>query len=207
MALVLSARCAIINTTSTISCDTSTIPRIQLRPKTSPRRFGGSAGGAFLVDRRQMTRYDFGAIAEVVDLDSRDDMIVVTRDLSLSGCFVKTRTPFPAGTEVRVRITYAGTDFAAIGSVTPNITREGMGIEFVEVEPEDQAIVERWLGISARGANGQNGIRLKNRLSRQEPPRVVSVDRDAKADPLTLADNEIPDSPRNVVNFRNDRPQ
>lgn len=160
-----------------------------------------------MIDRRQMTRYDFGAIAEVVDLDSRDDMIVVTRDLSLSGCFVKTRTPFPAGTEVRVRITYAGADFAAIGSVTPNITREGMGIEFVEVDPEDQAIVERWLGISARAADGRNGIRLKNRLSRQEHPRVVSMDREAKADTATLADNEIPDSPRNVVDFRNDRPQ
>jgi PilZ domain-containing protein len=160
-----------------------------------------------LVDRRQMTRYDFGAIAEVVDLDSRDDMIVVTRDLSLSGCFVKTRTPVPAGTEVRVRITYAGSDFAAIGSVTSNITREGMGIEFVEVEPEDQAIVEGWLGISARAADGQNGIRLKNRLSRQELPRVISAEPKPKSDPLTLADNEVPDLPRNLVNFRNDRPQ
>jgi hypothetical protein len=32
-----------------------------------------------------MTRYDFGAIAEVVDLNSREDVIVVTRDLSLAG--------------------------------------------------------------------------------------------------------------------------
>jgi hypothetical protein len=80
-----------------------------------------------LIERSQMTRYDFGAIAAVVDLNSREDMIVVTRDLSFAGCFVKTRNPFPAGTEVRVRITYSGSDFAAIGKVTGYITPEGSG--------------------------------------------------------------------------------
>lgn len=134
-----------------------------------------------LLERRQMTRYDFGAIAEVIDLDSREDIIVVTRDVSMSGCFVKTRTPFAAGTEVRVRIAYAGTDFAARGMVTENINREGMGIEFIEIERHHQATLEAWLGISALngalngdvyGVAGQP-LRLKNRLSRQEPPRPL----------------------------------
>jgi hypothetical protein len=161
-----------------------------------------------LTERRHMTRYDFGAIAEVVDLDSRDDMIVVTRDLSLAGCFVKTRTPFPAGTEVRVRITYAGADFAAIGSVTPNITREGMGIEFVEIDADDQKIIERWLGISAYGdVKGRDAIRIKNRFSRQEPPRVISVDREPKSDTLTVVDNEPSIPARHPLNLRNDVPQ
>lgn len=124
-----------------------------------------------------MTRYDFGAIAEVIDLDSREDIIVVTRDVSLSGCFVKTRTPFPAGTEVRIRIAYAGSDFAATGSVTENINREGMGIEFVEIEPEHLATLEGWLGVSALFADGhgapKQAVCLKNRLSRQELPRPV----------------------------------
>ena len=51
-----------------------------------------------------MTRYDFGAIAEVIDLDSREDMIGVTRDLSLSGCFIRAKAPFQKGTAVIVRI-------------------------------------------------------------------------------------------------------
>ena len=161
-----------------------------------------------LTERRHMTRYDFGAIAEVVDLDSRDDMIVVTRDLSLSGCFVKTRTPFPAGTEVRLRITYAGADFAAIGSVTSHITREGMGIEFVQIDPNDQAIIESWLGISAReSVNGRGAIRIKNRFSRQEPPRVISVDREPKTETLTLADIEPPEAARPALHLRNNGPR
>lgn len=132
-----------------------------------------------LLERRQMTRYDFGAIAEVIDLDSREDIIVVTRDLSMSGCFVKTNTPFAAGTDVRVRIAYAETDFAATGIVTENINREGMGIEFIDIERHHQATLEAWLGISALNADGygapRQALRLKNRLSRQEPPRPLPV--------------------------------
>jgi hypothetical protein len=92
-----------------------------------------------------MTRYDFGAIAEVIDLDSREDMIGVTRDLSLSGCFIRAKAPFQKGTAVIVRIRCSGTDFAATGRVTGNITAEGMGIEFLEIQPKDQATIEQWL--------------------------------------------------------------
>jgi hypothetical protein len=106
------------------------------------------------IDRRRATRYNLGAIAEVIylggdlsgDLGARRDLVAITLDLSLSGCFVKTTTPFAKGTEVRVRITSSGADFAAIGKVT-DVTREGMGIDFVEVLPKDRAILEEWLGL------------------------------------------------------------
>ena len=154
-----------------------------------------------------MTRYDFGAIAEVIDLDSREDVIVVTRDLSLSGCFVKTNTPFPAGTEVRVRIAYAGSDFAAIGSVTENINCEGMGIEFIEIEPDQQATLEAWLGISALNPDGygapKQAVRLKNRLSRQEQPRPIPVaSPKPNADPPASLAGEWLESARNFWKSR-----
>ena len=97
------------------------------------------------VERRGATRYYFGVIAEVIDLDGRGELVSVTRDLSASGCFVKTTTPFPTGTHVRVRITHSGAEFAAIGNVTANATPTGMGIVFTEIEVNDRAILERWL--------------------------------------------------------------
>jgi hypothetical protein len=99
------------------------------------------------IDRRRATRYNFGAIAEVIDLGARKELVGITRDVSLCGCFVTTVTPFAKGTEVRVRIAGSGADFAAIGNVT-EVTREGMGIEFVEVQPKDRAIIEGWLGLA-----------------------------------------------------------
>lgn len=165
-----------------------------------------------MIARRQMTRYDFGAIAEVVDLNSREDVVVVTRDLSLAGCFVKTRYPFPAGTEVRVRITYSGSDFAAIGNVTGNITPEGMGIEFVTIEPKDQAIIEEWLGVmpfrvdrhNAAGAPRGQVIQLKNRLRRREHPLPSPASAKPKEDrPKALASSLL-DSARNLLHFRDE---
>jgi hypothetical protein len=94
---------------------------------------------------RGATRYNFGAIAEVIDLDQPDALVSLTRDLSLSGCFVKTTTPYPEGTRVRVRIIHSGGEFVAVGNVTANVTATGMGIAFTEIEPSDQAILERWL--------------------------------------------------------------
>jgi PilZ domain len=167
-----------------------------------------------LIERRQMTRYDFGAIAEVVDLNSREDVIVVTRDLSLAGCFVKTRFPFPAGTEVRVRITYSGSDFAAIGTVMGNATAEGMAIEFDAIEPKDQAILEEWLSGAmfenargnAKGAPRGKVVQMKNRLRRCEHPHpipsaVIAKPKEDKRKPLA---SSLLDSARNLLHFRDE---
>src|SRR5579863_8926077 len=164
------------------------------------------------MERRQMTRYDFGAIAEVVDLNSREDVVVVTRDLSLAGCFVKTRYPFPAGTEVRVRITYSGSDFAAVGNVTGNITPEGMGIEFLAIEPRDQAIIEEWLSgamfANARGdgARRDNVVQLKNRLRRCERihPMPSALSAKPKEDKPKALASSLLDSARSLLHFRDE---
>jgi hypothetical protein len=103
--------------------------------------------GTAVIERRRTTRYNFGAVTEMIDLGSRRELVAITRDLSRSVCFIKTTTPFPEGTEVRVRITSSGADFTAIGKVTSNVTSVGMAVEFVQIVPSDQAILEGWLGI------------------------------------------------------------
>jgi len=97
-------------------------------------------------ERRGATRYNFGAIAEVIDLDGRAEVVSLIRDLSFSGVFVKTTTPLAAGTRVRVRITYSGAQFAAVGNVTGNVTPTGMGILFTDIEASNRAILGKWLG-------------------------------------------------------------
>jgi hypothetical protein len=97
------------------------------------------------IESRGAASFNFAAIAEVIDLDSRGELVSILRDLSASGCFVKTTTPFASGTWVRIRITHSGADFAAIGNVTANVTATGMGIIFTQMEPNDRAILEKWL--------------------------------------------------------------
>ena len=96
-------------------------------------------------ERRTALRVNFGAVAEVFALGTRRQLIALIRDLSLGGCFVRTQDGFPQGTEVQVRITSSGETFSAIGRVTGNINAQGMGIQFVEIDPHNQAVIENWL--------------------------------------------------------------
>jgi hypothetical protein len=97
------------------------------------------------IECRGASRYGFAAIAEVIDLDSRGELVSIIRDLSATGCFVKTTTPFASGTWVRIRISHSGEYFAAIGNVSANVSPTGMDIIFTQIEANDRAILERWL--------------------------------------------------------------
>ena len=100
---------------------------------------------------RSSDRYSFAATAEVKELESWKEQVLITRDLSAGGCFVKTAAPLPKGSRIRLRIEHAGVEFTAIGRVTDNVTAEGMGIEFIEMGPSDRAILKKWLdGKSSR---------------------------------------------------------
>ena len=94
---------------------------------------------------RRSDRRRFGATAQVRDLGSRNEQVLLTRDLSAGGCFIKTAAPLPKGSRVRVRIEHAGARFSAVARVTDNVSAEGMGVEFVEVEPDDRAVLQKWL--------------------------------------------------------------
>jgi hypothetical protein len=94
---------------------------------------------------RRSDRHSFAATAQVRDLGSRTEQVVITRDLSAGGCFLKSATPLPKGSRIMVHIAHAGADFKAVGRVTDNISPEGMGIEFIEIEPTDRVVLQKWL--------------------------------------------------------------
>jgi hypothetical protein len=68
-----------------------------------------------------------------------------TEDLSLFGCFVETVDPFPAGTKVRLRISYCGANVIAQGTVAYSRDNGGMGIAFTSIEPSSLPILDAWL--------------------------------------------------------------
>ena len=102
-------------------------------------------GSAMRIERRRATRHLFGGAAEVINVESQKQLTSLTRDLSLYGCFVTSKAPFPKGTGVRLKITNSKANFSAVGHVAYNLPDEGMGIAFVLVEPKDQAVLEEWL--------------------------------------------------------------
>ena len=111
-----------------------------------------SIGSPTQVERRRATRHHFVSAVEVINVESRKQLISLTRDLSLCGCFVTVKASSPKGTRVNLKISNSQANFSAVGNVTHNLSDEGMGIEFVQVEAKDQAVLEEWLAEAS--ANG-----------------------------------------------------
>ena len=102
-------------------------------------------GNPTQIERRRATRHHFVSAVEVTNVESRKQIVSLTRDLSLCGCFVTVKAPSPKGTRVSLKISNSKANFSAVGNVTHNLSDEGMGIEFVQVEAKDQAVLEEWL--------------------------------------------------------------
>ena len=115
-------------------------------PSTNPiKKNQLSIGPPRQIERRRATRHHFVSAVEVINVESRKQLISLTRNLSLCGCFVTVKAPSPKGTRVSLKISNSKSNFSAVGDVTHNLFDEGMGIEFVQVEGKDQAVLEEWL--------------------------------------------------------------
>ena len=69
------------------------------------------------IERRRAIRHLFGGTAEVINVESQKQLISLTRDLSLYGCFIKAKAPFPKGTRVSLKIANSKGTFSAVGNV------------------------------------------------------------------------------------------
>jgi hypothetical protein len=98
--------------------------------------------------RRRAVRHYFGGPAEVTDLDSHTRLLALTTDLSVFGCFVRTRHPFPEGTKITLKITHEGVVFANYGNVAHVQANKGMGIAFGAVDRQAQVVLDRWISQS-----------------------------------------------------------
>ena len=94
--------------------------------------------------RSRPRRYRLIASVELTDLDSAAQLKEVISDLSLFGCHVRTREPWPNGTRVRIRITHKGETFAALAKVA-YAQPIGMGIAFTHIDPSCEALLENWV--------------------------------------------------------------
>ena len=82
---------------------------------------------------------------EVVLEETHDRIMAGTCDIGLHVCFVKTVFTFPIGSSVSLTITERSRSFSAMGEVSYLLTREGMGIRFVELATRDSAVLHEWV--------------------------------------------------------------
>jgi PilZ domain-containing protein len=96
-------------------------------------------------ERRKSTRHTVSAVVKVVDVRSGTRLTTRASDLGLGGCYVDTLTPFPVGTQVALELLRDRTVIALTGKIVYSHPGLGMGIAFVDAEPEHRASLEEWL--------------------------------------------------------------
>jgi hypothetical protein len=93
---------------------------------------------------RRTLRHKIDIDVEVTESLSGIQIKARTKDLSIYGCGVDTKTPFQSGTKVKVKMVYAGKEIAAFGQVMYGRRDIGMGIAFTGMAPNDRKLLEDW---------------------------------------------------------------
>jgi hypothetical protein len=78
-------------------------------------------------------------------------LIAKTSDLSIGGCFLYALSPFPEGTNVRIRINAKSNTFTTLGKVVCVLRNMGMGVAFSSVADDQATILQEWISKLSRG--------------------------------------------------------
>lgn len=96
-------------------------------------------------NRRRHARHPFTATIEAVECTSQTRIQGRTSDLSGGGCYVDTISSFPAGSNVKIRLTKETYSFETQAQVVYSLVGMGMGLKFTGTTPGQQRTVEKWL--------------------------------------------------------------
>jgi hypothetical protein len=96
-------------------------------------------------DRRYAIRFPFAADAELLDLETGARTTGVTSDISLGGCFVCASRPLAVRARVRLTLTRKNEKVEILAILRVVKPRIGMGLEFLDVEPESHGVLFRWI--------------------------------------------------------------
>ena len=103
-------------------------------------------------ERRRSPRYPFAGKAEIRADNPGAFAAANVSELSLRGCRLDIKDPFPVNVPITVRISASGEFFesqAKIIYLQPGI---GAGVSFLAIEPQSRAVLRRWLDAASKDA-------------------------------------------------------
>lgn len=109
----------------------------QSRSHAASKKFGGK--------ERSVRRCALVASAEVTEPQSNTRLSARTSEIAIGGCYIDALNPFPAGTQVNLRISRDHGVFETKAKVVYCHPGCGMGLAFVAIPPDQRSILEDWL--------------------------------------------------------------
>jgi hypothetical protein len=96
-------------------------------------------------ERRHAPRYPFSALAEIVDGQENARTSSRVSDISLHGCYVELKDPFPQGTNVMIEISTETESLETHATVAHIEPKRGMGLTFSEMPKSLETVLNRWV--------------------------------------------------------------
>jgi len=103
------------------------------------------AAGQPASERRFAVRHAVSASAKVVEATSGANLQARCSDLSVTGCYIDTLNPFPAGSTVHLHLSNEQRTVETDAQVITNHIGMGMGLVFEGLEPEQTLGIVDWL--------------------------------------------------------------
>lgn len=103
-----------------------------------------AAGGRF-AERRSSPRYALIATAEIVEPLGNTRLSGRTAEIGLGGCYVDVLNTLPKGTIIELSIQRDAGVLKTWGRVVYVHENIGMGVQFFDVAPAQQALLQTWL--------------------------------------------------------------
>jgi uncharacterized protein (TIGR02266 family) len=88
-------------------------------------------------------------------------MLAFSQDVSLGGMFIETREPYAVGSRISLRFNLEpeGPAVVATGVVTYRVENLGMGVQFVDMSPEDRQRIHAYVAASLPQATAKKRVR------------------------------------------------
>jgi len=101
-------------------------------------------------ERRRSPRYSFAATAEITADNSKASATV--SELSLRGCRLDFKNPFPLNVPITLKISAAGELFQSKGRIIYLKPGIGAGVTFLAIDPPSRAVLRRWIDAAEKDA-------------------------------------------------------
>jgi len=109
-----------------------------------------NAGEPRGAERREAERYAVRIEAQITDLGTYATLNAQCTNISISGCYITTANPYPAGTPIRLSMKEGGGVFDCTARVAYSAWAAGMGVAFVgPLALEKVGILKDWIADAA----------------------------------------------------------
>ena len=96
-------------------------------------------------EKRRHPRFPFSSGGEAFDLQANVHVTGRLSDISRSGCYMDTISPFAVDAAIILTVTHEGRTFKTKAKVVYSLNGMGMGITFETTEPDQARVLDAWL--------------------------------------------------------------